>query len=178
MNIVRAAALLERGPFIHRRSLRLSAPRDAEADLGIPWNWCIGPASRPVSDETYVAQSFAPEGVGLRPFSVEQPWRRPRTPGDLTIRWTRRARALSADSWGAVDVPLAEETEAYEVEILDGATVQRVLVSATTSAVYTAAQQSADWGALLGPGDSLTVRIYQLSALVGRGAPKTVTLIL
>ena len=61
----------------------------AEADLGIPWNWRIGPASRPVSDETYIAQSFAPEGVGLRPFSVahvEQPWRTPRSPGDLTIR--------------------------------------------------------------------------------------------
>ena len=51
----------------------------------------------------------------LRPFSVahvEQPCRRPRTPGDLTIRWTRRSRALSADSWGAVEVPLTEELEA------------------------------------------------------------------
>ena len=27
----------------------------AEADIGIPWNWRIGPASRPVSDETYAA---------------------------------------------------------------------------------------------------------------------------
>jgi hypothetical protein len=35
----------------------------AEADLGIPWNWRIGPASRPVSDETYVAQAFTPEGI-------------------------------------------------------------------------------------------------------------------
>jgi hypothetical protein len=151
----------------------------AEADLGIPWNWRIGPASRPVSDETYVAQSFAPEGVGLRPFSVvhvQQPWRTPRTPGDLTIRWTRRSRALAADSWGGLEVPLAEELEAYEVEILDGATVKRVLSTATTSAVYTAADQTADWGAPLGPGDNLTVRIYQLSALVGRGAPKAVTL--
>src|SRR5690606_29208671 len=34
----------------------------AEADLGIPWNWRIGPASRPVSDETYVAQTFTPAG--------------------------------------------------------------------------------------------------------------------
>jgi hypothetical protein len=151
----------------------------AEADLGIPWNWRIGPASRPVSDETYVAQAFTPEGVGLRPFSVahvEQPWRRPRTPGDLTIRWTRRSRALAADSWGGLEVPLAEELEAYEVEILDGATVKRVLSTATTSAVYTAAQQTADWGAPLGPGDTLDIRIFQLSALVGRGAPKTVTL--
>lgn len=71
---------------------------------------------------------------------------------------------------------MAEELETYEVEIIDGATVKRVLSTATTSAVYTAAQQSADWGAPLGPGDNLTVRIFQLSALVGRGAPKTVTL--
>ncbi|MFN3615558.1 MAG: hypothetical protein ACK4WC_13505, partial [Rubrimonas sp.] len=151
----------------------------AEADLAIPWNWRIGPASRPVSDETYGAQAYTPGGVGLRPFSVthvDQPWRKPRTPGDLTIRWTRRSRALAADSWGGLEVPLAEELEAYDVEILDGATVKRVLSTATTSAVYTAADQTADWGAPLAPGDALTVRIFQLSALVGRGAPKSVTL--
>lgn len=151
----------------------------AEADLGLPWNWRIGPASRSVSDETYVAASFTPEGAGLRPFSVahvEQPWRRPRTPGDLTIRWTRRSRALAADSWGAVEVPLIEEVEAYEVEILDGATVKRVLSATTTSVIYTAAQQTSDWGGLLAPGDTLDIRIFQLSALIGRGAAKTVTL--
>lgn len=151
----------------------------AEADLGIPWNWRIGPASRPVSDETYVAKAFTPEGVGLRPFSVahvEQPWRKPRSPGDLTIRWTRRSRALAADSWGGLEVPLAEELEAYEVEILDGATVKRTLSATATSAIYTAAQQTADWSALLAPGDMLTIRIFQLSALIGRGAAKTVTL--
>jgi len=95
---------------------------------------------------------------------------------DLTIRWTRRSRSLSADSWGGLEVPLAEELEAYEVEVLDGATVKRVLSTSTASAVYTAAQQTADWGAPLGPGDSLNIRIFQLSALIGRGAPKTVTL--
>ena len=73
-------------------------------------------------------------------------------------------------------MPFTEELEAYEVEILDGAAVKRVLSVNTTSAVYIAAQQTADWGAPLGPGDALTVRIHQLSALVWRGAPKTVTL--
>ena len=151
----------------------------AEADLGIPWNWRIGPASRPVSDETHVARSFAPQGIGLRPFSVahvEQPWRRPRTPGDLTLRWTRRSRAPAADSWGGLDVPMAEELEAYEVEIMEDAVVKRVLSTSITSALYSAADQIADWGAPLGHGDALTVRIFQLSALVGRGAPRTVTL--
>ena len=151
----------------------------SEAALGLEANWRVGPASKPVSDRSYRALSFTPEGVGLRPFSVghvEQPWRTARAPGDLVIRWTRRSRALAADSWNAPEVPLAEETEAYEVEILDGATVRRTLSTATTSVTYTAAQQTADWGALLGPGDTLDVRIFQLSALVGRGAPKSVTL--
>src|SRR5690606_34330511 len=123
--------------------------------------------------------AFTPECVGLRPFSVghvEQPWRKAREPGDLTIRWTRRSRALASDSWTAPEVPLAEESEAYEVEVLDGATVKRTLSTATTSATYAAAQQTADWGALLTPGDTLDVRIFQHSALVGRGAAKTVTL--
>jgi len=74
-------------------------------------------------------------------------------------------------------VPLAEELEAYEVEILDGPTVKRVLSTATTNALYTAAAQIADWGAPLGPGGTLDIRISQLFALVGRGAPKTVTLL-
>ena len=151
----------------------------SEADLGLPWNWRIGPASRPVSDETYVAASFTPEGAGLRPFSVahvEQPWRTARSPGDLTIRWTRRSRSLAADSWGVGDVPLAEDSEAYAIDILDGAVVKRSLTTGTTSALYTAAQQIADWGALLGPGNSLQLRIHQLSALIGRGAARSVTL--
>ena len=157
----------------------LAALPIGEADIGLPWNWRVGPASRPLSDDTYVARAFAPAGVGLRPFSVghvEQPWRTARTPGDLTIRWTRRSRALAADSWNGVDVPLADESERYEVEILDGAAVKRTFAATIDSVVYSGAQQIADWGALLGPGDELDVRFSQLSALVGRGAPNTVTL--
>jgi len=97
-------------------------------------------------------------------------------PCDLVIRWKRRSRAVAADSGTAVEVPLAEEAEAYEVDILDGPTVRRTVSTGTTSVTYTADQQIADRGALLGPGDSLTIRIHQISAAVGRGAAKTVTL--
>ena len=151
----------------------------AEADLGLPWNWRIGPASRPVSDETYVAKAFTPTGRGLVPFApvhVEQPWRIARSPGDLTIRWTRRSRALVADAWEQVEVPLAEDLEGYDVQILDGAAVKRTLTSNTTSALYTAAQQTADWGAPLGSGQTLAIRIFQLSNRLGRGTPAAVTL--
>ena len=151
----------------------------AQADMGLPWDWRIGPASRPVSDASYLAAAFTPAGIGLRPFSVaqvEQPWRTARTSGDLTISWIRRSRALAADSWEAVEVPLAEDAEAYEVDIMDGATRKRTLQVATPSALYTAAQQTADWGAPLGPGAALAIRIVQLSQTYGRGAAQTTTL--
>ena len=129
-----------------------------EAALGLEANWRFGPASKPVADRSYRQLGFTPEGVGLRPFSVahvRQPWRTARAPGDLVIAWTRRSRALAADSWTAAEAPLAEEREAYEVEVLDGTSVVRTLATTTTSATYTAAQQLADFGALLGPGDTL-----------------------
>jgi hypothetical protein len=151
----------------------------SQADLGLPWNWRIGPASRPVSDDSFVATTFTLEGAGLRPFSVahvEQPWRTARSPGDLTIRWTRRSRSLAADTWGAGDAPLAEDREAYEVEIRDGGAVKRTLSTPTTSVLYTAAQQTADWGSPLTRGQSIAIRIFQLSALIGRGAGRSVTL--
>jgi hypothetical protein len=151
----------------------------AEADLGLPWNWRIGPAARSVSDASYTPLAFTPAGRGLVPFApvhIGQPWRTARSPGDLTIRWTRRSRALVADAWEQVEVPLAEDLESYDVQILDGAVVKRTLASATTSVLYTAAQQTADWGALLGPGQTLAIRIYQLSNRLGLGDPATVTL--
>lgn len=151
----------------------------AESDLGLPWNWRIGPAARSVSDASYTALAFTPAGRGLVPFApvhVAQPWRTARSPGDLTIRWTRRSRALVADAWEQVEVPLAEDLESYDVKILDGAAVKRTLTSTTTSVLYTAAQQTTDWGAPLGPGQTLAIRIYQLSNRLGRGDPATVTL--
>ena len=151
----------------------------AEADLGLPWNWRVGPAARAVSDASYAALGFTPTGRGLVPFApvhVEQPWRAARNPGDLTIRWTRRSRALVADAWEQVEVPLTEDLQSYDVQILDGTTVKRTLTSSTTSVLYTATQQTADWGAPLGPGQTLAIRIFQLSNRLGRGTPATVIL--
>ena len=71
---------------------------------------------------------------------------------------------------------LAEDLEGYDVQILDGTAVKRTLSSPTTSVLYTATQQTADWGAPLGPGQTLAIRIFQLSNRLGRGTPATVIL--
>jgi hypothetical protein len=75
-----------------------------------------------------------------------------------------------------MEIPMSEASESWHVDILDGATVKRSLTTATTSTVYTAADQSTDWGAPLGLGSSLTVRIAQLGQMFGAGAALTTTL--
>lgn len=85
--------------------------------------------------------------------------------GNATIKWTRRAR--HGGEWRAeVDVPLMESAEQYDIEIIHSGTVKRTWRVSTPEQVYSAAQQTTDFGA---PSGAITVKIYQLSALVGRG---------
>ena len=100
------------------------------------------------------------------------------SPADWSITWVRRSRLGGAWKDGA-DIPLGEESENYEVEILDGPTVVRTITStpsgggsavtpASRQATYSAVDQVTDFGA---EQLNLTVRVYQLSAAVGRGFP-------
>lgn len=114
---------------------------------------------------TYTARALKPYApvhvVGSRAFD------------NLTISWQRRTR-INGDWRDLVDVPLNEESERYEVDIMQGATVKRTLLNLTSpSAIYTAAQQIADFGAVQ---SSITVNVYQLSTSVGRGHAGNATL--
>lgn len=96
-----------------------------------------------------------------------------RSSGDLAVTWTRRSR-LSSSWWTTgVVAQLGESTESYEVDVMSGLTVKRMISSATPNITYTAAQQIADFGSAQ---PSITLRIYQLSSVVGRGLPLEVTL--
>jgi hypothetical protein len=154
-------------------------PIAAEA-VGAPAFWRVGPVSKGVGHASYAQVAFTPNGVGAEPFAgvhVAQPWRRGRAVGDLVIDWIRRSRDPAADVWGRGEVPLGEEAEAYEVDIFDGAAVRRTLSATTTRVTYTGADQIADWGAPLGPGDRLNVAIFEIAPVAGRGAPTRETLI-
>lgn len=85
--------------------------------------------------------------------------------GNLTILWVRRAR-LSGEWRDYADAAISESREAYEVDIMNGSSVARTLSSTSPLATYSASQQIADFGSLQ---SSVTVRIYQLSELVGCG---------
>jgi hypothetical protein len=119
------------------------------------------------------SQSFTNHAAALKPFPPAHVTggRDPAT-GDWTLTWTRRTRLGGAWLNGA-DTPLGEDHEGYEVEVLDSGTVRRTLSTVSPAVRYTAAQQQADFGT---PQTSLSLRLYQLSALIGRGFPCEATL--
>ncbi len=89
--------------------------------------------------------------------------------GDVTFTWIRQTR-IGGDQWDQVEVPLGEASEAYQVAILDGGDTVRTLTAATPSVVYTAADQTADFGGL--PSD-IAVAISQVSPTEGAGVAAT-----
>jgi hypothetical protein len=89
--------------------------------------------------------------------------------GNITITWVRRTRVGGEADWadGVTQVPLSEDSELYDVEILNGSTVIRTISGLTTPAcVYTAAMQTADFGSAQ---STVNVNVYQRSGEVGRG---------
>lgn len=102
-----------------------------------------------------------------RPFSPEDIRGTRDGSNNLTVTFRHRSRTLKGligDSGGGPD--LAEPSESYEVEFPDAVPVRVKTVGATKSVAYTAAEQTTDG---LTPGNAVKVRVYQISASVGRG---------
>ena len=151
------APLAAGAPFVVLDDSLARLPLTA-GEVGLTLNWRYGPGTREVGDPSYVATTHAFRGVGARPYAPVHA-RGARNGGNLTVSWIRRTRA-GGDTWSAAEVPLSEVSERYEVDILDGEVVKRTLSSTAPSAVYTVAEQIADFGA---PQATVSVRICQLS---------------
>ena len=93
--------------------------------------------------------------------------RRDQGTGDVALTWTRRSRA-DTDSWTPTDAPHDNLPEAYRITILDGATAVRSIEVPAPVAVYSAAEQAADFGDLPA-GFGFTVA--QVSPVYGPGHP-------
>ena len=140
-------------------------------DIGLEVELRLGPAPLDLADPAYVDVTVMPKGLGLRPLAPVQV-DASSAGGDITLEWIRQTR-LGSDNWQLEEVPLGEDVEAYEVDVMNGATVVRTIAANQPAATYTNAQQIADWGA---PQTVLDVAVYQLSATYGRGAMQRITL--
>jgi hypothetical protein len=140
--------------------------------LGRPLSLRIVAAETDHGDAAAVAVETDPQDVALRPYAPVH-LRAVRSGSGIVLSFIRRTRR-DGDSWEAEEVPLGETAERYEVDILDGAAVKRVLQTTAMQVLYPSADEIADFGA---PLTALTVRVAQMSALVGRGYLAEATLV-
>jgi hypothetical protein len=139
-------------------------------DLGQTWRYRIGPAGRDHADPAVAELSATAGPLALMPLAPVR-LRARREPEGIRLAWTRRTR-VQGDAWEPLEVPLGEDSERYEIDILDGAILRRRLAAAEPSLLYPGGQELADFGA---PQTALSVRIAQISAVVGRGAERFAT---
>lgn len=117
-------------------------------------------------------RAFTYQGINLKPLSPIALTGNRDASNDWALSWIRRTR--TGGEWrDYVDAMLGETSEAYQVDIFsDGTytTVKRTLSVTSPAAAYTSADQTTDFGSNQG---TLYLKIYQLSATVGRGYPLT-----
>ena len=165
-----ASPLSAGAPFVllDRNVVTVASGLDAlERDLQLR----VVAATRDYGDPTMLPLNATPQATALRPLAPVH-LKAARGGSGVTFTWIRRTR-IDGDSW-AGEVPLGEDSEQYTVDILSGTGVVRTLNATTPSALYTAADELADFGAAQ---TSLSVRVTQLSATVGAGFPATATFI-
>jgi hypothetical protein len=125
----------------------------------------VGPAGRDVADPAFVDVTVVSRGLNLRPLAPVH--LRCRRAGEaLHLSWIRRTR-LGGDAWEAVEVPLGEERERYELTVVQaGRMLSRSIDGPET--VITADEQRTAFGAVLE--GAVTVQISQASTVYGGGA--------
>ena len=150
-------------PFVVLNDNIVQLARGLDA-LARPIQLRVVAASRDYGDPAAVSLAVTPGATALKPLAPVH-LRAYRDSDGVHISWRPRNRGLAGVTF-AVRVPLAESPESYVLEVFSGMTVVRTLAADTPSLFYAAADEIADFGSAQ---SSLSVRVYQLSASVGRG---------
>ncbi|GFE66699.1 baseplate multidomain protein megatron [Litoreibacter roseus] len=129
---------------------------------GLERHFRVGPGTKPYDDPSfrYFVEEFS--GIGLRPYAPVHLKAR-RVSDDLDVSWIRRTR-YDGDSWLSVEVPLAEDTEAYLLRVIKSGTVLREEILNSPAWTYSAAERFADQA-----GSNFSIEVAQLSQSFGPG---------
>lgn len=137
------------------------------ADYGST-DWTLSQDYRAVSEGQEDADAdvlaFTNTGEGKRPYSPVNVLGSRDGSNNLTLTWDRRSRLN--------DGTLGEDTEEYEVDVIVGGSPVRTISVIAETAIYPAADQTSDG---ITPGNPVTVDVYQISAVRGRGRPRRTT---
>ena len=134
----------------------------------LEFTYRFGPSVDDPSEDSFDTRTLEFRSAGLMPYAPSGlTCDRVNVDGTLEFNWIRRTR-FGGDDWGPEEVPLNEEFERYDLEICenDGSVVKTVAGLTSTTYTYTDADQISDFGSVR---TSVRIRVYQISALVGRG---------
>lgn len=142
------------------RPLQIDLPSDAR---GLLRHYRIGPAWRPLDDPSYVAMQDSFAGIGLKPLAPVHLRAAMTAGGDMDVTWIRRGR-IDADAWEAPDIPMGEESERYQLRVMQGAAILREVTLSSPEWTYPAADRAAD-----AQGGTIRIEVAQVSARFGPG---------
>ncbi len=137
--------------------------RLTDAQRGLTLYFRTGALLRGPEDASATAHMLPFAGNGLRPYAVAHLRADQQTNGAYRVTWRRRTRR-GGDSWQSVEVPLAEDSELYLVEVRKDGNLRRQASTATPVWEYSIAMQTAD--AVVAP---FVVRVSQVSQAYGPG---------
>lgn len=158
--------------FVSLSSTSVTGLAVSQSEWYVDRTYKCGPMKLPITDPLYKDITFTYNARRLQPFAVCHVKGKKLTNNDILITWIRRTR-YDGEWKDLTDVALNETSEKFEVEIMAEATVKRVIASTQQQITYPSELQVQDFGTSL---SNVTVRIYQLSELRGRGIAKEVTI--
>jgi hypothetical protein len=134
----------------------------AMSSRGLARYYRVGVASRGFDDSNVAVRTEAFEGIGLRPYPIAH-LRSSVLAGDVHLAWKRRTR-IDGDTWQSAEVPLGEETEAYQIRVIQGMAIIAEYTANQPQFVYTADMRISD-----GVSGAFEVAVAQLSPSFGPG---------
>lgn len=146
----------------------------SSASIGASWLYRAVTFGRDISTDSN--RSFVYQAVNLKPLSpVFLTGDIDPSTGSWSLAWLRRTR-VGGEWRDNVDAMLGETSEAYQVDIFADGTytnVKRTLTATAPACTYASADQVTDFGVNQ---TTLYLKVYQISATVGRGYPLTQSL--
>ncbi len=163
-------------PYVVLDPLTITPIQVNPAERGQPRYWrAVGFGLFPQDAQTVARPTNARDRQPYMPAQLKAVSTGGGTPS-VNVSWVPRTR-LHGEWLSGVDAPLSEASELYDLEIYSGpgGTLKRTFadVGAARTVTYSNASIVADFGALPA---ALTVRLYQKSAVVGRGLTRELTI--
>ena len=141
----------------------------ALAARGLARTYRVGQANLGYGDKQAVSTSKAFSGIGLRPYSVAHLRAVGGAGGTIGLSWVRRTR-VEGDSWFGMEVPLGEDEELYQVQVLQPDRVVRQEYVGNPRFSYSASMQVAD-----GVGAAFSLSVAQMSGRFGAGPAQQIS---